>query len=76
RSGDTWYLGALTDENDREFEVTLDFIDGNKTITSWEDGVNVKMQARDFAKRTRQVNKGDKITLKLNGGGGYAAIIK
>lgn len=76
RSGDTWYLGAMTDENDREFEVTLDFIQGQKTMTSWEDGVNVKMRAKDFAKRTKEVAQGDKVTLKLNGGGGYAAIIK
>lgn len=76
RSGDTWYLGAMTDENDRELEVSLDFIDGSKTLTCWEDGINVKMQARDFAKRTRSVNKGDKVMLKLNGGGGYVAIIR
>lgn len=76
RNGDTWYLGAMTDENDREFEIPLDFIDGQKTLTAWEDGVNVKMQARDFARRTREVSNTDTVKIKLNGGGGYVAIIK
>lgn len=76
RSGAVWYIGAMTDENDRELEVVLDFIDGDKSCVSWADGVNVKMRASDFVRKEQQVKKGDKITLKLNGGGGYAAIIK
>lgn len=76
RSGDAWYIGGLTGEKGQTFDVSLDFIEGNKTVTSWEDGVNVAMQARDFAKKTRTVKKGDKITVKMYDGGGYAAIIK
>lgn len=76
RSGAVWYIGAMTDENDRELEVVLDFIDGEKSCVSWADGLNVKMRANDFVRKVQQVKKGDKITLKLNGGGGYVAIVK
>lgn len=76
RSGDAWYIGGLTGEKGQTFDVSLDFIEGSKTVTSWEDGMNVAMQARDFAKKTRTVKKGDKITVKMYDGGGYAAIIK
>lgn len=45
-------------------------------MTSWEDGVNVDIQARDFACRTKKVKQGDTVTIKMYDGGGYAAIIK
>lgn len=76
RSGDTWYIGGLAGEKGQTFEVDLDFIDGERTIVSWEDGINVEIQARDFAVRERKVSKGDRITVKMYDGGGYAAIIK
>ena len=76
RNGDTWYIGGMTGEKGQSFEIPLDFIEGERTMTSWEDGVNVKMQARDFAKRTTKVKKGDSITLNMYDGGGYVAIIR
>lgn len=76
RRGDTWYIGGLAGNSAQSFEISLDFIDGTKTLTSWEDGVNVAVQARDFTCSTHRVKKGDKITVKMYNGGGYAAIIK
>lgn len=76
RNGDTWYLGGMTGEKGQTFDISLDFIEGTKTLTSWEDGINVDLHARDFAKKTRTVKQGDKITVKMYDGGGYAAIIK
>lgn len=76
RNGDTWYIGGMAGEKGQTFEIPLDFIDGERTLTCWEDGINVDLQASDFAKRTRKVKKGDKITLKMYDGGGYVAIIR
>lgn len=76
RKGDKWYIGGMTGEKGKTFNISLDFIDGNKTMTSWEDGVNVAMQARDYAKKTRKVSKGDTISLNMYDGGGFAAIIE
>lgn len=76
RSGDVWYIGGMVGEKGAAFEVNLDFIKGSKTLTYWEDGVNVDMNANDFARRTQKVKSGDKITITMYDGGGYAAIIK
>lgn len=77
RKGDVWYIGGMVGEKGQTFEIDLDFISkGNKTLTYWEDGVNVDMNANDFARRTQKVKKGDKITITMYDGGGYAAIIK
>lgn len=76
RSGDTWFIGGMTGEKGKTFEIDLDFIKGNKTLTYWEDGVNVDMNANDVARRTQKVKKGDKLIINMFDGGGYAAIIK
>lgn len=76
RSGDVWYIGGLAGEKGQTFEISLDFIDGERTVTSWEDGINVDVQARDFAVKEKKVSKGDTITIKMYDGGGYAAIIQ
>lgn len=76
RHGDTWYIGGMVGEKGQKFEIDLDFIKGNKTLTYWEDGVNVDMDANDFARRVQKVKQGDKITITMYDGGGYAAIIK
>lgn len=76
RSGDTWFIGGMAGEKGQKFEIDLDFIKGNKTLTCWEDGVNVDMNANDFARRARKVKNGDKITVNMYDGGGFVAIIK
>lgn len=76
RNGDTWYIGGMAGEKGGSFEISLDFIKGNKTMTSWEDGVNVDLNAEDFAVRTKKVKAGDKISVSMYDGGGFAAIIK
>lgn len=78
RSENRWFVGAITDWTAREFTITADFLDEGKTyrMTSWEDGVNVRRQPTDHAQHTREIRKGDSITLKLASGGGYVAIIE
>lgn len=76
RNGDTWYLGGMTGKKGGSFEIPLDFIKGNRTFTVWEDGVNVDLDATDFARRTKKVKAGDKISVTMHDGGGFAAIIK
>lgn len=76
RSGDTWFIGGMAGEKGQKFEIDLDFIKGNKTLTCWEDGVNVDMNANDFIRRARKVKNGDKLTVNMYDGGGFAAVIK
>lgn len=76
RSGNTWFIGGMVGKKGQKFDITLDFIKGNKTLTCWEDGVNVDLQAQDFTCRTKKVKQGDTITISMYDGGGYVAIIK
>lgn len=76
RSGDTWFIGGMVGKKGQKFDITLDFIKGNKILTCWEDGVNVDLQAQDFACRTKKVKQGETITINMYDGGGYVAIIK
>ncbi len=76
RSGDTWYIGGMAGDKGKKLKIKLDFIDGDKNITSWEDGKNVRLQASDFAKRTNKVSKDEIIEIDMYDGGGYVAIIK
>lgn len=76
RSGDTWYIGGMCGKEGKSFDIPLDFIEGNKTLTAWEDGVNVDRDANDFARRTKDVKAGDILTINMYSGGGYAAVIR
>lgn len=77
RSGNKWFIGAITDWTNREFAIPLDFLPkGSFILTSWEDGVNVKKQPTDHAKRTEKVDNESVLMLKLAEGGGYVGIIE
>ncbi len=76
RSGDSWYIGAMTDWNARELELNLDFLgEGTYTLKVWKDGVNADRHAADFAQETLEVNSTSKVKVKMAPGGGWAAII-
>ena len=74
RSGDQWYLGAMTDWDKRELTVPLNFLpDGNYyQLDAWADGVNADRDGTDFRYSTSRVSSADTLTLKLAPGGGWA----
>lgn len=74
RKGDTWYIGAMTDEQPRTLRVPLGMLDRNRrwTVKSWQDGAG--MNDLNIATSTRA--GGGSITLKLAGSGGAAVIIE
>lgn len=76
RSGDKWYIGGLCGEKAASFDVKVDFIDGDRTIKSWEDGPNVEKQARDYSVKSKNISKGDIISINMYDGGGYVAVIE
>ena len=77
RSGDQWYLGAMTDWDKRELAVPLNFLpDGNYQLDSWADGVNADRDGTDFRYSTSRVSSSDTITLKLAPGGGWAGQLR
>jgi alpha-glucosidase len=77
RKGDTWYIGGLTDWNERDLEVDLSFL-GGKIYNGklFKDGVNASKIGRDYKTENIQAKKGDKIKIHLASGGGFALILK
>ena len=74
RSGDVWYVGALTNWDARELTLDLSFIkDGKMTI--FQDGINADRAARDYKKTSAQVPADGIVKVKMASGGGWAAMI-
>ncbi|MDP5168684.1 MAG: glycoside hydrolase family 97 protein [Bacteroidia bacterium] len=76
RDSHNWFVGAVTDENAREVSVSLDFLPEGKTFTAnlYLDGPDAgyKGNLTDLVIETREVKKGDVLTLPLAEGGGAA----
>ena len=76
RSGNDWYVGAMTDWTARELEVDFSFLpEGNFSVEAYQDGANADRQASDYKLVKLQVNKTTKLKIKLAPGGGWAARI-
>lgn len=78
RSGEKWFIGAITNDKGRSIEVDLSFLPDNKKLhlTYFEDGINADRQAMDYKKREMDVNKSAKLTLKMVRNGGWAGVIQ
>lgn len=76
RSGDAWYVGALTNWDERDITLDLSFLgEGEWTLDIFEDGPNAQKAARDYVHTTATVPADRKITAHLAPGGGWAAKI-
>lgn len=77
RSGDEWYLAAMTDWTARTFEVPLAFLGaGTYEATIVSDGMNADRYAADYRIDRRQVGPEATLTLRLAPGGGYVARLR
>lgn len=74
RKGDTWYVGAMTNEAARKLTVPLDFLMPGRAYAAevQEDGAG----PNDLRKRSAAVRQGGRLTLSLAGSGGAVAIIE
>jgi alpha-glucosidase len=76
RNNDEWYVGAMTDENPREFTLDFSFLDsGEYMIDIYQDGINAHRYASDYKKITSRITQNQKIIIKLAPGGGWVARI-
>ena len=78
RRGDKWFIGGITNDKQREVEVTLSFLPEGKELhmTSFVDGVNADRMAMDYRMEQRTVNRNTKLSIKMSRNGGFAAAIK
>jgi alpha-glucosidase len=77
RSGDTWYVGVLNNEDARSAEIDLDFLGaGTFDMILWADGGNATDEPTDLRKRTLLVDQTTKVKIPLAQNGGLAAAIR
>lgn len=76
RSGDAWYVGALTNWDGCALTLDLSFLgEGEWSLDIFQDGPNAEKAARDYVHTTATVPADRKITAHLAPGGGWAAKI-
>lgn len=77
RRGEKWFIGGITNENQRDIEVILDFLPEGKTMqmNSFVDGINADVMAMDYRMEESQVNKETRLRIKMTRNGGFAAAI-
>lgn len=77
RSGKTWFVGAMTDENARELEIDLSFLpNGKRKAEIFQDGANAHNIAIDYRCIDKTVTNKEVLKIKLAPGGGWSAIIR
>lgn len=76
---DDWYLGSITDDKARFFEIDLSFLDEGKyeaQIYTDGDGVNINHNPSTVTMSKKEVSKNDTFKIKLGAGGGMAVRFK
>ncbi|MGJ5641313.1 glycoside hydrolase family 97 protein [Formosa sp. S-31] len=77
KQGDIWYIGAMTDWDERNLTLDLSFLEhGNYTMTVYKDGINANTFAEDYKIETLEVSPIDRVEAIMAKGGGWSAIIR
>lgn len=76
RGTEDWFLGGITDENKREFEIPLNFLDEGETYLAkiYKDGKDAHWDKNPLSidLESIEVNSADILELYLAPGGGFA----
>lgn len=76
RNSDDWYLGAVTDEQGRSLDVSLDFLEEGRRYLAQiyrdGDGADWRSAPHAIAIEKRAVKRGDRMALRMAPGGGQA----
>ena len=77
---DDWYLGSITDENARDLEISLSFLDEGATyeaqIYADAEGTGYQNNPSEVKITNKEVTAEDKLTLELGASGGTAIRFK
>lgn len=77
KSGEQWFLGAMTDWDSRDIEVDFSFLEeGEYTMVIYQDGVNAHRHAEDYKRSEHNVTANDHVKIHLAPGGGWVAWVK
>jgi alpha-glucosidase len=76
RNSDRWYVGGITDEEARQIEIRLDFLDADKryTATIYRDADKADWKTKPYAYviEKKTVTATDSLVLHMASGGGFA----
>lgn len=76
RSGEDWFVGAITNFDERTLDVPTDFLKpGKYHLEAIQDGMNAKTSATDYKLIIKDFDSGEILKLKLAPGGGWVARI-
>ena len=74
RSGDRWYVGGITNWEDREIEIDLSSLNlKHNQATEFRDGVNANKIAEDYSKNIITIDN-NTYMVKMSKGGGFVLI--
>lgn len=80
RHGDSWFIGSITNEEARNIDIALDFLDEGAAYRAmiYEDGPEADYEHNPYEMTIRQINvaKGDTLHLRLARSGGAAIRIE
>ena len=80
RHDDSWFIGSITNEEARNIDIALDFLDEGATYRAmiYEDGPEADYEHNPYEMTIRQINvvKGDTLHLRLARSGGAAIRIE
>ena len=74
RNSQDWYLGSITNEESRTFDVDLSFLaaKGEYTAEIYADGPNADWELNPYEMSIRKESVGTSYKFKLARGGGHA----
>ena len=79
RNSNDWFIGGITNEKSREITFSLDFLDNpNYEAKIYADAKEAHYKNNQFAikKETKQITSGDKLSIYMAPGGGFAIWLK
>jgi alpha-glucosidase len=77
KSGNDWWVAAMTDWTPRTLKLDLSFLgEGEYTAEIYQDGMNADRYAADYSRGHREVTSGARLEAKMAPGGGWIACLK
>ena len=80
RNTGNWFVGGITDEQEREVTVSFDFLEDGQSyeaiIYKDADNAHYKTNPTGIVIEQTEVNKADSLTIQLAAGGGFAISLK
>lgn len=80
RNSDKWYIGGVTDENQRFVTITFDFLDEEKVYTAKlygdaEDADGLGEDRHGMMIQNHMIYPGNKLTIRMARAGGFAVVV-